>query len=169
MLTLTIKMLRRGMEDGTVAFDYKRVQGVLSSHPGKPGIVTIPPMNFVSVQGRRPTMNQVEVSGNNGVAVWHCLYHQDELRGSHKIDGYFEYVVSHRWRFVASEGGRCRLRHKECFGETSMIRLPDFVTRKCSTGPVQKRRCKKKKDFSKVRISSTMMRDFVCSVACWLL
>lgn len=42
------------MEDGAMAFDYKKEYKEFYLPPRKPGIVTVPPMNFVSVQGRRP-------------------------------------------------------------------------------------------------------------------
>ena len=41
--------------------------------------------------------------------------------------------------------------HKECFEWTSMIRLPDFVTREVFDWAVQEATAKKKKDFSKVQ------------------
>ena len=53
--------------------------------------------------------------------------------------------------------------HKECFEWTSMIRLPDFVTREVFDWAVQEATAKRRKDSPKYS-SSTTMRDFVCSV-----
>lgn len=43
-----------------MAFDYKKEYKEFYLPPRKPGIVTVPPMNFVSVQGRETPMNHVE-------------------------------------------------------------------------------------------------------------
>ena len=73
-------------------------------------------------------------------------------KGSHKIDGYFEYVVpplEGLWHQEGVDG--VDYAHKECFEWTSMIRLPDFVTREVFEWAVQEATAKKKKDFSKVQ------------------
>ncbi|CBK99303.1 Uncharacterized conserved protein [Faecalibacterium prausnitzii L2-6] len=72
-------------------------------------------------------------------------------KGSHKIDGYFEYVVpplEGLWHQEGVDG--VDYAHKECFEWTSMIRLPEFVTREEFDWAVREATAKKKKDFSKV-------------------
>ena len=72
-------------------------------------------------------------------------------KGSHKIDGYFEYVVpplEGLWHQPGAEG--VDFSNKETFIWTSMIRLPEFVTRAEFDWAVQEATAKKKKDFSKV-------------------
>ena len=77
-----------------MAFDYKKEYKEFYLPPRKPGIVTVPPMNFVSVQGRG---DPNEPCGEYQAAM-ELLYGiaftiKMSYKGSHKIDGYFEYVV----------------------------------------------------------------------------
>ena len=71
-------------------------------------------------------------------------------KGSHKMDGYFEYVVpplEGLWHQKGVDG--VDYAHKETFEWTSMIRLPEFVTPEAFDWAVQEATAKKKKDFSK--------------------
>ena len=119
------------MEDCTMAFDYKKEYKEFYLPPRKPGIVTVPPMNFVSVQGR----GDPNEPGGEYQAAMELLYGiaftiKMSYKGSHKIDGYFEYVVpplEGLWHQEGVDG--VDYARKECFEWTSMIRLPDFVTR----------------------------------------
>ena len=115
--------------------------------------MTVPPMNFVSVQGR----GDPNEPGGEYQAAMELLYGiaftiKMSYKGSHKIDGYFEYVVpplEGLWHQEGVDG--VDYAHKECFEWTSMIRLPDFVTREVFNWAVQEATAKKKKDFSKVQ------------------
>lgn len=72
-------------------------------------------------------------------------------KGSHKIDGYFSYVVpplEGLWR--QEGGGRIDYSHKENLRFISMIRLPEFVTKEEFDWAVKEATEKKKSDFSKV-------------------
>ena len=73
-------------------------------------------------------------------------------KGSHKIEGYFEYVVpplEGLWHQAGVKG--VDYAHKETFEWVSMIRLPEFVTQAEFEWAVQQAAAKKKKDFSKVQ------------------
>lgn len=77
-----------------MAFDYKKEYKEFYLPPRKPGIVTVPPMNFVSVQGR----GDPNEPGGEYQTAMELLYGiaftiKMSYKGSHKIDGYFEYVV----------------------------------------------------------------------------
>ena len=77
-----------------MAFDYKKEYKEFYLPPRKPGIVTVPPMNFVSVQGR----GDPNEPGGEYQAAMELLYGiaftiKMSYKESHKIDGYFEYVV----------------------------------------------------------------------------
>ena len=136
-----------------MAFDYKKEYKEFYLPPREPGIVTVPPMNFVSVQGR----GDPNEPGGEYQAAMELLYGiaftiKMSYKGSHKIDGYFEYVVpplEGLWHQEGVDG--VDYAHKECFEWTSMIRLPDFVTREVFDWAVQEATAKKKKDFSKVQ------------------
>lgn len=148
-----------------MAFDYKKEYKEFYLPPRKPGIVTVPPMNFVSVQGR----GDPNEPGGEYQAAMELLYGiaftiKMSYKGSHKIDGYFEYVVpplEGLWHQEGVEG--VDYAHKECFEWTSMIRLPDFVTREVFDWAVQEATAKRRRISPKCS-SSTTMRDFVCSV-----
>lgn len=134
-----------------MAFDYKKEYKEFYLPPRKPGIVTVPPMNFVSVQGR----GDPNEPGGEYQAAMELLYGiaftiKMSYKGSHKIDGYFEYVVpplEGLWHQEGVDG--VDYAHKECFEWTSMIRLPEFVTREEFDWAVREATAKKKKDFSK--------------------
>ena len=135
-----------------MAFDYKKEYKEFYLPPRKPGIVTVPPMNFVSVQGRG---DPNEPGGGNradrGFLFGIAFTIKMSYKGSHKIDGYFEYVVpplEGLWHQEGVDG--VDYAHKECFEWTSMIRLPEFVTREEFDWAVREATAKKKKDFSKV-------------------
>lgn len=148
-----------------MAFDYKKEYKEFYLPPRKPGIVTVPPMNFVSVQGR----GDPNEPGGEYQAAMELLYGiaftiKMSYKGSHKIDGYFEYVVpplEGLWHQEGVDG--VDYAHKECFEWTSMIRLPDFVTREVFDWAVQEATAKRRRISPKCS-SSTTMRDFVCSV-----
>lgn len=148
-----------------MAFDYKKEFKEFYLPPRKPGIVTVPPMNFVSVQGR----GDPNEPGGEYQAAMELLYGiaftiKMSHKGSHKIDGYFEYVVpplEGLWHQEGVDG--VDYAHKECFEWTSMIRLPDFVTREVFDWAVQEATAKRRRISPKCS-SSTTMRDFVCSV-----
>lgn len=148
-----------------MAFDYKKEYKEFYLPPRKPGMVTVPPMNFVSVQGR----GDPNEPGGEYQAAMELLYGiaftiKMSYKGSHKIDGYFEYVVpplEGLWHQEGVDG--VDYAHKECFEWTSMIRLPDFVTREVFDWAVQEATAKRRRISPKYS-SSTTMRDFVCSV-----
>lgn len=148
-----------------MAFDFKKEYKEFYLPPRKPGIVTVPPMNFVSVQGR----GDPNEPGGEYQAAMELLYGiaftiKMSYKGSHKIDGYFEYVVpplEGLWHQEEVDG--VDYAHKECFEWTSMIRLPDFVTLEVFDWAVQEATAKRRRISPKCS-SSITMRDFVCSV-----
>lgn len=89
-----------------MAFDYKKEYKEFYLPPRKPGIVTVPPMNFVSVQGR----GDPNEPGGEYQAAMELLYGiaftiKMSYKGSHKIDGYFLNMLSHRWRVCGIRRG----------------------------------------------------------------
>ena len=135
-----------------MAFDYKKEYREFYLPPKKPQMITIPPMNFAAVQGRG---DPNEPNGEYKAAI-ELLYGiaytlKMSYKGQHKIEGYFEYVVpplEGLWHQPGAEG--VDFSNKETFIWTSMIRLPEFVTRAEFDWAVQEATTKKKKDFSKV-------------------
>lgn len=78
-----------------MSFDYKKEYKEFYLPPKKPQIITVPAMNFVAWCRARAT--PMTRQGNTKAAL-ELLYGiaftiKMSYKGSHKIDGYFEYVV----------------------------------------------------------------------------
>ena len=133
-------------------FDYKKEYKEFYLPPQKPQIITVPPMNFAAVQGKGdPNDPAGEYKAALELLYGIAFTIKMSCKGSHKIDGYFEYVVpplEGLWHQPGAEG--VDFSNKETFIWTSMIRLPEFVTRAEFDWAVQEATAKKKKDFSKV-------------------
>lgn len=132
-------------------FDYKKEYKEFYLPPKKPGIVTIPAMNFVAVRGKGdPNDPEGEYKAAMNLLYGIAFTLKMSCKGSHKIDGYFEYVVpplEGLWRQAGVPG--VDYAHKENFEWISMIRLPEFVTREEFDWAVAEATRKKKMDFSK--------------------
>ena len=136
-----------------MAFDYKKEYKEFYLPPKKPSLVTIPPMNFVAVQGKGdPNEPDGEYQAAMELLYGIAFTIKMSYKGSHKIDGYFEYVVpplEGLWHQADVDG--VDYAHKETFEWTSMIRLPEFVTKAEFDWAVQEATAKKRKDFSKAQ------------------
>lgn len=72
-------------------------------------------------------------------------------KGSHKIEGYFQYVVPPLEGFWWQQNiNGIDYAHKEKFNFISVIRLPDFVAKEDFNWAISEATKKKNKDFSKV-------------------
>ena len=133
-------------------FDYKKEYKEFYLPPKKPQIITVPAMNFAAVQGKGdPNDPAGEYKAALELLYGIAFTIKMSYKGSHKMDGYFEYVVpplEGLWHQPGAEG--VDFSNKETFIWTSMIRLPEFVTRAEFDWAVQEATAKKKKDFSKV-------------------
>ena len=77
-----------------MAFDYKKEYKEFYLPPKKPSLVTIPPMNFVAVQGKGdPNEPDGEYQAAMELLYGIAFTIKMSYKGSHKIDSYFEYVV----------------------------------------------------------------------------
>ena len=118
----------------------------------KPGIVTVPSMNYIAVRGS----GDPNIEGGDYKAAIGLLYAiaftiKMSKKGSHRIEGYFDYVVPPLEGFWWQDGiNGIDYAHKENFHWISVIRLPDFVTENDFRWAVEKATKKKKQDFSKV-------------------
>lgn len=135
-----------------MAFDYKKEFKEFYMPPKKPGIVELPAMNYIAVRGSgNPNEEDGEYKQAIGLLYGIAFTIKMSYKGSHKIEGYFPYVVpplEGLWWQENTEGIDCA--HKENFQWISMIRLPDFVTREEFDWAVDEASAKKEKDFSKV-------------------
>ena len=135
-----------------MAFDYKKEYKEFYMPPKKPGIVTVPPMNYIAVRGRGdPNTEGGEYKQSIGLLYAIAFTIKMSYKGSHKIEGYFEYVVPPLEGFWWQPGRTdMDFARKEDLGFISVIRLPDFVTREEFDWAVGEATAKKKQDFSQV-------------------
>lgn len=135
-----------------MAFDYKKEYKEFYMPQNKPGIVTIPKMNYIAVRGKgNPNQEDGEYKQSIGLLYGIAFTIKMSYKGDHKIDGYFEYVVPPLEGLWWQEGIKgIDYEHKESFQFISMIRLPDFVTKADFEWAIEEATKKKKTDFSKV-------------------
>lgn len=118
----------------------------------KPGIVEIPKMNYIAVRGKgNPNDENGEYKSSIGLLYAIAFTIKMSYKGTHKIDGYFEYVVPPLegfWWQENTEG--IDYNRKDDMNFISVIRLPDFVTEDDFKWAVDEATEKKKQDFSMV-------------------
>ena len=135
-----------------MAFDYKKEYKEFYMPANKPSIVTVPKMNYIAVRGKgNPNDESGEYKDSIGLLYAIAFTIKMSYKGSHKIDGYFEYVVPPLEGFWWQEDSdTIDYANKNGFNFISLIRLPDFVTKADFDWAVQEATKKKKADFSKV-------------------
>ncbi len=135
-----------------MAFDYKKEYKEFYMPANKPSIVTVPKMNYIAVRGKgNPKDESGEYKDSIGLLYAIAFTIKMSYKGSHKIDGYFEYVVPPLEGFWWQEGSdTIDYANKNGFNFISLIRLPDFVTKADFDWAVREATNKKKADFSKV-------------------
>lgn len=134
-----------------MAFDYKKEYKEFYMPPKKPMIVTVPPMNYIAVRGEGdPNIEGGEYKESIGLLYAIAFTIKMSKKSSHKIDGYFDYVVPPLEGFWRQEGtAEIDYSRKEDFKFISVIRLPDFVTKEDFAWAAHEASKKKKADFSK--------------------
>lgn len=136
-----------------MAFDYKKEYKEFYMPKNKPSIVTIPKMNYIAVRGKGdPNEENGEYKVSIGLLYAIAFTIKMSYKGDYKIDGYFQYVVPPLegfWWLEGLENG-IDYNNKSEMNFISVIRLPDFVTKKDFDWAVEQATQKKKQDFSKV-------------------
>lgn len=135
-----------------MAFDYKKEYKEFYMPKNKPGIVEIPPMNYIAVRGQGdPNVEGGEYKESISLLYGIAFTINMSKKGDHQIEGYFDYVVPPLEGFWWQDGVQgIDYAHKETFRFISVIRLPDFVTRKDFDWAVEEAGRKKGMDYSKV-------------------
>ncbi len=135
-----------------MAFDYKKEYKEFYMPKKKPSIVEIPKMNYIGVRGKgNPNDENGEYKNSIGLLYAIAFTIKMSYKGTHKIDGYFEYVVPPLEGFWWQENTQgFDYNRKEDMHFISVIRLPDFVTEDDFKWAVDEATQKKKQDFSKV-------------------
>ena len=132
-------------------FDYKKEHKEYYLPKNKPEIITIPQMNYVAIRG---VGNPNEEGGayKKAVEVLYAVAYTIKMsyKSTHKIEGFFEYVVPPLegfWWQDDIEG--VDYTRKAEFHWISVIRLPEFVTKEEFDWAVKEAANKKKLDCSK--------------------
>ena len=135
-----------------MAFDYKKEYKEFYMPKNKPSIVEIPKMNYIAVRGEgNPNDEEGEYKKTIGLLYGIAFTIKMSYKGTHKIDGYFEYVVPPLEGFWWQDGRvGIDYNQKEELNFISIIRLPDFVAKKDFDWAIEEATKKKKQDFSKV-------------------
>ena len=135
-----------------MAFDFKKEYKEFYLPPAKPGLVEIPPMNFIAVRGKGdPNTPGGEYQRAMGLLYGVAFTIKMSKLGDHRIEGYFDYVVPPLEGFWWSgDGGAIDYADKGDFRWISLIRLPDFVSRNDFEWALWEASRKKKQDFSPV-------------------
>ena len=133
-----------------MAFDFKKEFKEFYLPKGRPEIVTVPQMNYIAVKGRGDP-NQEGGAYQRAMAVLYAVAYTLKMsyKSDYHIEGFFEYVVPPLegfWRQEGKEG--FDYGDKSSFLWTSVIRLPDFVTRENFAWAVETASRKKKLDCS---------------------
>ena len=136
-----------------MAFDFKKEYKEFYMPKNKPSIVTIPKMNYIAVRGKGdPNEENGEYKVSIGLLYAIAFTIKMSYKGDYKIDGYFQYVVPPLEGFWWQEGleNGIDYNNKSEMNFISVIRLPDFITKKDFDWAVEQATQKKKQDFSKV-------------------
>lgn len=135
-----------------MAFDYKKEYKEFYMPKKKPSIVEIPKMNYIAVRGKgNPNDENSEYKNSIGLLYAIAFTIKMSYKGTHKIDGYFEYVVPPLEGFWWQDNTQgIDYNRKDDMNFISVIRLPDFVTEDDFMWAIDEATKKKNQDFSKV-------------------
>ena len=142
-----------------MAFDFKKEYKEFYMPKNKPSIIEIPKMNYIAVRGKgNPNEENGDYQNTIGLLYGIAYTIKMSYKGSHKIDGFFEYVVPPLEGFWWQEGienkndMKCNIdyNNKSALHFISIIRLPDFVTKADFDWAIEEATKKKKQDFSRV-------------------
>ncbi len=114
-----------------MAFDFKKEYKEFYMPKAKPGIVSVPAMNYIAVRGKGDP-NDGNGAYQAAIGVLYALAYTLKMSklGDRRIEGYFDYVVPPLEGFWWQDGtDGIDYTRKDEFCWISVIRLPDFVTR----------------------------------------
>lgn len=136
-----------------MAFDFKKEYKEFYMPKNQPSIVEVPKMNYIAVKGQgNPNDETGEYKQSIALLYGIAFTIKMSYKGTYKIAGFFEYVVPPLEGFWWQDGRKDCIDYnkKDEMNFISVIRLPDFVTKKDFDWAVEEATKKKKQDFSKV-------------------
>ena len=134
-----------------MAFDFKKEYKEFYMPAARPSIVTVLPMNYIAVRGEGdPNAEDGAYKQAIGLLYGIAFTIKMSKKGDHRIEGFFDYVVPPLEGFWWQDGVKwIDYARKDRFQWISVIRLPDFVTKKDFDWAVAEATRKKKTDFSR--------------------
>ena len=135
-----------------MAFDYKKEYREFYLPKQKPEIINVPVMNFIAVSGKGDP-NQEGGTYQEAIGMLYTIAFTIKMskKGSHPLEGYFDYVVPPLEGFWHQEGIQgVDYSRKEHFEWISVIRLPEFAGKEALEWAKEEARLKKQQDYSKV-------------------
>ncbi len=133
-----------------MAFDFKKEYKEFYMPKNKPEIVTVPKANYIAVRGEG-NPNEEDGAYKNAIGVLYAVAYTLKMsyKTDYKIEGFFEYVVPPLEGFWWQDGvDGIDYGNKDAFKWISVIRLPDFITKKDFDWAVETATKKKKIDCS---------------------
>ena len=134
-----------------MAFDFRKEYKEFYMPADRPSIVTVPPMSYIAVRGEGdPNAEDGAYKQAIGLLYGIAFTIKMSKKGDHRIEGFFDYLVPPLEGFWWQDGVKwIDYARKDRFQWISVIRLPDFVTKKDFDWAVAEAARKKKTDFSK--------------------
>lgn len=137
-----------------MAFDFKKEYKAYYTPKNKPEIVTVPPANYIAVRGSGDP-NEDGGAYQQALGVLYAVAYTLKMsyKTDYKMEGFFEYVVPPLEGFWWQEHmDGVDYTDKSAFHWISVIRLPDFVTKKDFAWAVETAAKKKKLDCASAEL-----------------
>lgn len=134
-----------------MTFDFKKEYKEFYLPKNKPEIVTVPKANFIAVRGKGDP-NEEGGAYQQAIGILYAVAYTLKMsyKTDHRIEGFYDYVVPPLEGFWWQEGlDGVDYSDKSAFCWISVIRLPDFITKKDFDWAVDTATKKKKVDCSK--------------------
>lgn len=133
-----------------MAFDFKKEYKEFYMPKNKPEIVTVPKANYIAVRGKG-NPNEIDGAYQQAISILYAVAYTLKMsyKTEHKIEGFFEYVVPPLEGFWWQDNvDGIDYTDKAAFNWISVIRLPEFITKKDFEWAVETASEKKKLDCS---------------------
>mgnify|MGYP005844255741 FL=1 len=133
-----------------MAFDFKKEYKEFYMPKNRPEIVTVPKANYIAVRGKG-NPNEIDGAYQKAISILYAVAYTLKMsyKTEHKIEGFFEYVVPPLEGFWWQDNvDGIDYADKAAFNWISVIRLPEFITKKDFEWAVKTASEKKKLDCS---------------------
>lgn len=133
-----------------MAFVFKKEYKEFYMPKNKPEIVTVPQANYIAVRGKG-NPNEIDGAYQKAISILYAVAYTLKMsyKTEHKIEGFFEYVVPPLEGFWWQDNvDGIDYADKAAFNWISVIRLPEFITKKDFEWAVETASEKKKLDCS---------------------